>query len=82
MSRCLTEPKFYNLLGFFLFFLVLLNGLVKIRFLSVKAVNLQPLSAVVIISFQLCFFVVGVTEMSQDFVCVYVLPILCESEDL
>lgn len=81
MSRCLTEPKFYNLLVFS-FFLILLNGLVKIRFLSVKAVNLQQLSAIVIISFQLYFFVVGITEMAQDFVCVYILPILCESEEL
>lgn len=35
---------------FFSFFLILLNGLVKIRFLSVKAVNLQQLSAIVILS--------------------------------
>lgn len=52
------------------------------RFLSVKAVNLQQLSAIVILSFQLGFFVVGVTEMAQDFVGVYILSILCETEDL
>lgn len=67
---------------FFSFFLILLNGLVKIRFLSVKEVNLQQLSAIVIISFQLGFFIVGVTKMAQDFVGVYMLPILCEPEDL
>lgn len=71
MSRCLTDPKLYNLLVFFLF-LILLNGLVKIRFLSDKAVNLQHLTAIVItfFHFQLISFVVGVRNGSG--VCMYI----------
>lgn len=80
MSRCLTDPKLYNLLVFFLF-LILLNGLVKIRFLSDKAVNLQHLTAIVItfFHFQLISFVVGVREMAQE--CVCILHIWCESAE-
>lgn len=81
MSRCLTEPKFYNLLVFFLFFNPS-EWLGKDQILSVKAVNLQQLSAIVILSFQLGFLVVGVTEMAQDFVGVFILSILCEPEYL
>lgn len=81
MSRCLTDPKFYDLLFFFPFS-ILLKGLVKIRFLSDKAVNLQPLTAIVIICFPFsvdrfcCRY-----KRNGSGVCVYILNILCKSAE-
>lgn len=67
---------------FFFPFSILLKGLVKIRFLSDKAVNLQPLTAIVIICFPFsvdrfcCRY-----KRNGSGVCVYILNILCKSAE-
>lgn len=76
-------PKLYNLLVFFPL-LILLNGLVKIRFLSHKAVNLQHLTAIAItfFSFSVDLFCCRCKRNGSG-VCVYILYgiIWCESAD-